>query len=121
MGLKRGPDGNLYYLTTTSASSRVDAIRRIRYDATNTAPLRNYFTIATPTLTWNRVTWAVAYEVQVANNAGFTGATIYPAGNNLAIILPAQNTGFYYWRVRACATTCSGGWSATDTFVVDVP
>ena len=31
VGLKRGPDGNLYYLAFTSDTLRLDAIRRIRY------------------------------------------------------------------------------------------
>ncbi len=121
--LIRGPDGNLYYLTFTSPTSRVDSIHRIRYSAlANTAPLRNYFTTATPTLTWNRVTGAVGYKVQVGNNPTFIGATIYDAANNLTFTLPSTFNGFYYWRVAACLTSLScGPWSPYDTFVVDAP
>ena len=73
-------------------------------------------------LTWNRVTWATGYDVQIATNMGFTGATLYQAGNNLTFTTPSLNDGFYYWQVRACATaTTCGGWSAADTFVIDVP
>jgi hypothetical protein len=89
------------------------------------APLRNYFTTSNPTLTWNRVTDAIRYEVQVADNDLFTGATTQDAGNNLSIPWPiALTDGIHYWHVRACKTaspsSCSP-WSAYDSFVVDVP
>src|SRR5258705_238531 len=54
----------------------------------NAAPLRNTFITRTPTLTWNRVTSAHHYVLQVGNNAFFTGASAYQAGNNLAYTLP---------------------------------
>ena len=93
--------------------------------AAGAAPLRNYFTVKTPTLTWNRITNAIRYEIQVANNSLFAGASTYNAGNNLAFTWPVALTdGVYFWHVRACtgaaASTCSA-WSAYDTFVVDLP
>jgi subtilisin family serine protease len=88
-------------------------------------PLRNYFTTSKPTLTWNRITDAIRYEVQVADNNLFSGATTQNAGNNLAITWPiALTDGVYYWRVRACKTAAPSScslWSAYDSFVVDVP
>jgi len=90
----------------------------------NVVPIRNDFTTHNPTLTWNKVTWAVRYVVQVANNTAFTGGIAYQAGNNLSITLPTTTDGVYYWRVAACATaatTSCGTWSATDGFVVDAP
>jgi hypothetical protein len=122
VGIKRGPDGNLYYLTFTSTDDRVDGIHRIRYIVpANAAPLRNYFTIRTPTLTWNRVTFATRYLVQVSDNQFFSGATNYQAGNNLSLTLPSQLNGYYYWRVAACIGATCGNYSATDTFVIDAP
>ena len=89
------------------------------------APQRNYFTTSTPTLTWNRITDAIRYEVQVADNNLFTDATIQNADNTLAITWPIPLTdGVYYWRVRACKTASPSScslWSAYDSFVVDVP
>jgi len=122
-GLKRGLDGNLYYLTFTSPTTRVNTIRRIRYvTPANAAPARNYFTTDTPTLTWNRVTFAHHYVLQVGKTNDFMGATAYQAGNNLSYTLPSLPDGYYYWRVAACSSivTC-GSWSAIDTFVVDAP
>ena len=120
--LMRGPDGNLYYLTSTSATSRVDAIHRIRYvPPANTAPLRNYFTTDTPTLTWNRVTSTHHYLLQVGKTNDFIGATTYQAGNNLVYTLPSMPNGLFYWHVTACTATTCGAWSLTDTFVIDTP
>jgi len=88
----------------------------------DTAPKRNYFTTNTPLLTWNRISQALRYEIQVSNNATFTGATIYDAGNNLSFMWPVVlPNGFYHWHVRACtnvAVTSCGAWSASDTFTV---
>lgn len=84
-------------------------------------PPRNYFTSATPTLTWNRVTWAVRYDIQIAENSAFIGTVGYDAGNNLSFTWPSPlPNGPYYWRVRACsAVPPCGGWSEYDSFVVD--
>lgn len=90
---------------------------------TNAAPPPHHFTTPTPTLTWNRITWAVRYDVEVANNSTFSGAVMYDAGNNLSFTWPLPwLNGFYYWHVRACSTpvTC-GTWSSPETFVVDAP
>lgn len=88
----------------------------------NAAPDRNYFTVSTPTLTWNRITQAVRYEIAIASNNAFSGATMYDAGNNLAFTWPVTLTsGTYYWHVRACADATEascGAWSTSDTFVV---
>lgn len=86
------------------------------------ATSRNYFTTSTPTLTWNRVTGAIRYVVQIGNDQNFTNPTDYEAGNNLAYTLPTLTNGFYYWHVAGCATaTTCGNYSATDAFVVDAP
>lgn len=91
----------------------------------NATPSRNYFTTKTPTLTWNRVSQAARYEVEIASNDVFSDATKYAAGNGLAITWPVQlSNGVYYWHVRACtdasAASC-GAWSTPDSFVVSVP
>jgi hypothetical protein len=88
----------------------------------NAIPPKNYFTTATPTLSWNRITTAIRYVLQVANNNLFTGATTYQVGNVLSYTLPTTADGLYYWHVAACPTvsTC-GAYSTTDTFVVDGP
>ncbi len=89
-------------------------------DPLNAAPVRNRFTTTTPTLTWNEVTWATGYDVQVANNPNFFDAVQYPAGNNLSLTLPdAVQAGVVYsWRVRAVNNGQPGTWSNADRFIV---
>jgi hypothetical protein len=93
--------------------------------ASTAAPRRNYFTTPTPTFTWNRVTGAVRYDIEVANNASFIGAATYNAGNNLTFTWPLPwADGSYFWHVRGCtgtASTTCGNWGSYDTFVVDAP
>lgn len=87
------------------------------------APPKNHFTVATPTLTWNRITWATRYEVEIAENGAFKGAVRHDVGDNLSFTWPsAIANGSYVWHVRACSSpTSCGNWSPTETFVIDVP
>jgi subtilisin family serine protease len=91
--------------------------------AANIAPLRNYYQASTPTLTWLHITWAVRYQLRVANNSAFSGATIYDGDDTLAFTFPTplvNNT--YYWQVRGCSSpTSCGAWSAAQSFIVEVP
>jgi hypothetical protein len=89
----------------------------------NEAPQLNFLTSSTVTLTWNRVTWAAGYELQVSNNTLFT-PTIYDnkalSASTLSFTLPSPlGDGVYYWRVRARKQDDSwGDWSAYDHFQV---
>jgi hypothetical protein len=86
------------------------------------SPKRNYFTTSQPTLTWNRVTNAVRYQVQIADTASFSGAVTADAGNVLTFTWPwPLPDAPYFWRARACtsATACNAWGSAYETFVVD--
>ncbi len=107
--------------TTYPAQSITLLVIPVGGSPTNAAPARNSSTDTTPTLTWNRVSWAARYDIQLANNSTFTGATTQNAGNNLEYTWPSPlGIGTYYWRVRACSTlgACDGSWSAWDSFVV---
>ncbi|MBL8165596.1 MAG: CSLREA domain-containing protein [Anaerolineae bacterium] len=89
------------------------------------APQRNYFTTATPTLTWTRVQQASGYEIQVDNNADFSSPEYSNSslpGTALSVTTSALADGTYYWRVRGRnANGIPGAWSLADSFVVDVP
>ncbi|MEP6986997.1 MAG: hypothetical protein ABI970_15435 [Chloroflexota bacterium] len=89
------------------------------------APVRNYFTVLPITLTWNRISWAVGYEVEIAKNNNFAQASMVihttTAANQLYINISTIDDGTYYWRVHAqIDDTHWGGWSASDSFVVAV-
>ncbi len=86
-------------------------------------PQRNAYTTATPTLTWSPITWAAAYEIQIDDDDDFSSPVYHSATLTAAeVITPELPNGVYYWRVRAQRPNGTwGGWSAVDSFVVDVP
>jgi len=90
----------------------------------NAAPQRNYFTTDRPTLTWNRVTGAEGYEIQVDTTTNFAAPLVFTTtvpASDLAVTLPSLDDGVYYWRVRALNSSAAGVWSVTESFVVVSP
>ncbi len=89
------------------------------------APQQNFFTIGTPTLTWNRLSWAIAYQVEVANTTSFADplfSAIVPSTQLYATVTPALTDGTYYMRVQGQKADESwGAWSTPASFIVDVP
>jgi hypothetical protein len=84
-------------------------------------PIRNRFSTATPELTWQGVTVAVGYQLEVDESSSFTSPLRYDLGAVLSYLLPAPLTnGRYYWRVRAALGGGRySGWSAVESFVVE--
>lgn len=100
---------------------------RVKVDAAaSAAPMIVVYKTATPVLTWNRVSWAAGYEVQVDNHPDFSAPLFrddgLSAGALSVVVSVALMDGVYYWRVRARRADGSwGGWSAAGSFVVDAP
>ena len=73
----------------------------------------------TPTFTWNPVSGAASYEVQVATDPGFGAVVAQASGLTGATYTPdAALSGdtVYYWHVRATNPCGIGGYSATAAF-----
>ena len=83
------------------------------------APIRNYFTTSTPTLTWNRISWATNYEIEIDAdpNFGTPGHYTRPVNGLSHKVDAPLDDGEWYWRVRAVG----GTWSKPERFVVDAP
>jgi DNA-binding beta-propeller fold protein YncE len=85
-------------------------------------PEQNYFSTSTPLLTWNRVTWATQYQVQVDRNSRFSTPFVLNrrlSASVLSVETPELSTGRYYWRVRAQKPDQTwGSWSAVESFIV---
>lgn len=123
-------NGTLYWqvraIDAVGNASEWSAIRSITIDSPLTAaPLRHYFVEDTPTLTWNPVSWATAYQVQVDNQVTFTSPE-YQSGELSSGTLEVETSsladGVYYWRVRAkTATGTWGTWTQAEAFMVDIP
>ena len=93
--------------------------------AAGAAPQLHYHTTASPVLTWNRITWATEYEVQVSIEETFTPPLSFTAvvpANTLGLPTQPLENGSYYWRIRAKRGDGTWGpWSEIGRFIVDVP
>jgi hypothetical protein len=90
-------------------------------------PVLGFYVTRSVTISWNAITWASGYEVQISRSSTF--ATLVHSDNTLpastlSIITPTLiDNGVYYWRVRArkpdgnWPTT----WSATGIFQINAP
>ncbi|MGC8916103.1 MAG: S8 family serine peptidase, partial [Thermoanaerobaculum sp.] len=72
------------------------------------------------TLSWSSASLADAYELQVANNAGFSGAQSYQvSGTSTGFSVTTSTTMTAYFRVRATRTCgATSSWSNTVTVTV---
>lgn len=96
----------------------------------NAAPVRNYDEdSSSTTLTWNRLSFAVVYQVEVSTSKTFTGTPLRTAlveGETEWEIDPPLPEGQYYWRVRGCQTinagvcTKPGGWSVIEPLLLGI-
>ena len=89
----------------------------------NAAPIRNYITSFPMVLTWNGLSWATAYEIEVSNNPSFAPPLHYHQAlippNTLQATIASLPSGTYYWHVRAKKPDGTwSGWSLTDSFEV---
>ena len=91
----------------------------------NDAPVPNYFTTSTPVLTWNRVTDAAEYEVQVDSSSNFADPLDFATAvtsDTLFVTTTSLSDGLYYWRVRAqYANDSYSNWSVVDSFTILTP
>ncbi len=88
------------------------------------APERNFYTTQTPTLCWNRVSWATGYLIQVDDikpilNPFEFSTTVSP--DTLCVTTSSLAVGKHYWWVSAMNGNIQGGWSNIDSFVVTSP
>ncbi len=90
----------------------------------NAAPIRNYGTSDTLTLTWNPLTWTEIYQVQVSNKPTFDPSNLIVdnamvTDTFLTITVPTNET--YYWRVRARKPDNTWSvWSIVESFVIQI-
>lgn len=135
VGAELVADGGNIYVTWTDESdtsiSQLAAadshfnIRTFEYSAPNTAPRLNFHTVPNLTLTWNPITWATAYEIQLDKSISFTSPEIpYTelSGDILTYQTPNLDSATYYWRIRARKPDNTwGNWSKPERFVILLP
>lgn len=68
----------------------------------------------TPTLTWNKVSTANLYQIQLAKNIGMSTPIVDTTTSATSFTLPTEQAlGRYYWHVRA--RDAAGNWGAWST------
>ena len=117
--------GGIYYVRVTTKDGTLSNLTFHLSNVTvaGSAPIRNYWTIGTPTLTWNRVTGATGYDIQISQSSLFTtlvGTTISVPSDQLSVTTDPLEDGIYYWRVRAVEGATVTGWHM-DSFTIDQP
>jgi subtilisin family serine protease len=73
----------------------------------------------TPTMSWNAVTGAATYEIQISTTNTFSAVTFGRTGLTARSIRVSPQLGSrtaYFWRVRAVNTAGTGPWSAVRSF-----
>lgn len=124
-------DGNFVAFQTNASnlveddndSSQDIFVSRVTFDRRDAAPYLGFvITTHTPTLTWNRLTGALTYAIQIAETPNFQDSLVYEgetSGPELEhLVTQALENGLYYWRVRGVGTEGEGDWSAPSEFVV---
>lgn len=100
-------------------------VRTLTIQSTTTAaPVRNRYSASALTLSWNAVSNAVSYDLQIATTSAFS-PVVYSANAIAGLSHPVATTlpnGTYYWRVRAqFGNGTFSGWSAADIFNIASP
>jgi hypothetical protein len=84
----------------------------------NEVPVLNRYS-STPTLTWDFVTWAVEYQVEVDNNNDFESPEFKDKTDNNFISPINIYEGVWYWRMRARQGDGKWGkWSTVGVFTI---
>jgi hypothetical protein len=99
-------------LTLDPNTGNNTSLRGVIVSPGDAVPSRNSFTTHQPTLTWNRVSRAIGYQVQVALDPTFAFVVQQDTGlaaSELAWQTPVLANGWYYWRVRAKVSATTWG------------
>ncbi len=117
--------GQYLTATATDSNNNTSEFSRCRTvvlgSSANDVPERNAFPAADVTLTWNRISWATGYQIEIATDAQFDNAQppIDIPLDQLSYNWTAPNSGEHYWRVRAKdQNNIWRSWSSPDSFVV---
>jgi hypothetical protein len=78
-----------------------------------------------PVLQWQKINGAERYELLVAADSSFTNVVVARTGdaaitsNVWEFGRPLENGATYFWKVRVCAGSLAGDWSAVGSFTTE--
>ncbi|MEO8611237.1 MAG: hypothetical protein ABI690_25295 [Chloroflexota bacterium] len=92
----------------------------------NAAPALRFFAAHHPTLTWNRISWALGYQIQIDDDPLFGSPITVPAEFSASTLSYTTDAvlanGAYFWHVRAKKNAGDwGAWSARETILISAP
>ncbi len=118
----RGTDGSL----THDLNMNLDVFETVPGISTLTSPADGAVDVSpSPTFTWTAASQASSYDLEVADDPGFS-SIVYSAsgiiGTSHAAASPLDGLTTYYWRVRANNACGGGSYSAVFSFTTaDIP
>jgi len=110
----------IYYWRVRTATSSWSNPRCIQINIR-----QNYYGALPVALTWNPISWATGYELEVDDNADF-GSPEYEidtlSNTDTTVSISALSNGSYFWRIRAKNENgVWQGWSQVEQFMLEVP
>ncbi|MHA2252977.1 MAG: glycoside hydrolase family 78 protein [Candidatus Kariarchaeaceae archaeon] len=76
----------------------------------------------TPTFTWNSISGANSYEIEIDDDTSFTSVIQIGYPSSTSYTSPSLSPNTYYWRVRGIEITDNlGEWSVVRSFTILVP
>jgi hypothetical protein len=90
----------------------------------NSTPGPHFFAERHPTLTWDNITWALGYHIEIDDDLAFNSPISGETNANTLSYTTVEELadGVYYWRVQAKLNDVEwGDWSATETIIVSAP
>jgi hypothetical protein len=72
----------------------------------------------TPYFTWNGLSGATSYQIEVDNDPGFNSPEVQHTTSGTSHTAGSLSSDTYYWRVRAQNTCGWGSWSSTWSFTI---
>ena len=120
MGLKIGPDSNIWYVNRTKNQVvKLTPGGVAPVAATLVSPLNTATKVPIPaTMTWTKTSGATSYHLQVSMTSNFATTVLDTAGiTGTSMMLPnPDNSMTYSWRVSAKNGIGEGQWSAVWSF-----
>jgi 5-hydroxyisourate hydrolase-like protein (transthyretin family) len=117
-------DAGFSYLAPTPTPTLTPS-RTPTIPAPNAPPALNFSRQSFTRFSWNSVSWAVGYAVEVDTEPNFASPdystySLAASARTWTILLPSIDA-VYYWRVGAKRADGTIVWSATQTLTVDAP
>jgi hypothetical protein len=87
-------------------------------------PGLRFFATHHPKLTWNIISWAQGYQIQIDDNSAFASPIAVEVNAKTLSYTVADSlpNGVYFWRVQAKKNATDwGSWSVVETIVVSAP